>query len=124
MSPRSEELLAGARDRLGAARAALSAGFPSNAASAAYYAILYAARAALSEEERNAKTHSGVWGLFHEIFVASGRFDPELFAEAQRTRDLREATDYEAVIVPHADAERIVELAERFVSAVLELTAR
>ncbi|GIU95774.1 MAG: hypothetical protein KatS3mg012_2231 [Gaiellaceae bacterium] len=124
MSPRSEELLAGARDRLGAARVALSAGFPSNAASAAYYAMLYAARAALSEEGRNAKTHSGTWGLFHETFVATGRFDSELYAAAQRTRDLREASDYEAVIVPHADAERIVELAERFVSAVVESTTR
>lgn len=120
MSPRSEELLAGARDRLGAA---LTAGFPSNAASAAYYSMLYAARAALSEEERNAKTHVGTWGLFHETFVATDRFDPELFGAAQRARELREASDYEAVIVPYADAERIVELAERFVAAVVESTA-
>ncbi|MDW8337835.1 MAG: HEPN domain-containing protein [Thermoleophilia bacterium] len=125
LSPRSEELLAGARDRLGTTRAALAAaGFPSNAATAASHAMLYAVRAALSEEEQNAKTHSGTWGLFQETFVATERFDPELFAAAQRTRDLLEASDYEAVMVPHADAERIIEVAGRFVSAVVELTAR
>ncbi len=75
MSPRSEEFMAMARDRLGAARAALEAGFSSNAASAAYFAMLYAARAALSEEEQSAKTHRGTWQLFRETFVDTGRFD-------------------------------------------------
>ncbi|MGH3031399.1 MAG: HEPN domain-containing protein [Gaiellaceae bacterium] len=71
MSPRSEEFMAMARDRLALARTALDAGFPSGAVSAAYYAMLSAARAALSEEERLAKTHSGAWSLFHESFVAT-----------------------------------------------------
>ena len=86
MSPRSEELIAGARDRLEAARAALGAGFPSNAASAAYYAMLYAIRAALSEREQNARTHSGTWALFRESFVVTGRFDAALFAESHATQ--------------------------------------
>jgi uncharacterized protein (UPF0332 family) len=121
VSPRSEELLAGARDRLGAARAAVAAGFPSNAASAAYYSMLYAARAALSEEERNARTHAGTWSLFRETFVVPGPFDASLFAEAHATQKLREATDYEAVMVGRHEAERLVELAERFVTAVAVL---
>ena len=118
MSPRSEELLAGARDRLGAARAALEAGFPSSAVGAAYYAMLYAVRAALSEEDRYAKTHAGTWPLFRELFVDQGRFDEELAAEARSTQRLREATDYDALMVPREEAERIVELAARFVAAV------
>jgi uncharacterized protein (UPF0332 family) len=118
VSPRSEELMAGARDRLGAARAALDAGFGSNAASAAYYAMLYAARAALSEQQQNAKTHAGTWALFRETFVAAGRFDDALFADAHGVQQLREAADYDALIVPAAEAERIVELASRFVAAV------
>ena len=40
MSPRSEEFMAMARERLGLARTALVASFHSGAASAAYYAML------------------------------------------------------------------------------------
>ena len=123
MSPRSEELMAGARDRLGAARAALAAGFDSNAASSAYYAMLYAARAALSEREKNAKTHAGTWTLFRETFVTTGRLDPALFSEAHGTQQLREAADYDALIVPTEEAQRIVALADRFVGAIAEMLA-
>jgi uncharacterized protein (UPF0332 family) len=118
MSPRSEELMAAARDRLGAAQAALGAGFHSNAASAAYYAMLYAARAALSEEDRNAKTHAGTWGLFRTQLVVAGHFDADLFSAAHGVQQLREAADYDAVMVPPEEAEHIVDLAGRFVEAV------
>lgn len=123
MSPRSEEFLATARERLEAGRAALAAGFPSTAAGAAYYAMLYAARAALSEEERNAKTHRGVWSLFGRLFVATGRFDAELVAAAQRAQELREAADYEARSVSREEAETILAEADRFVSAITSLLA-
>ena len=118
MSPRSQELMAAARDRLEAARAALAAGFSSNAASAAYYAMLYAVRAALSEEELNPKTHTGAWALFRETFVLAGRVDKALFSDAHGAQQLREAADYDALVVSHAEAERIVELAGRFIAAV------
>jgi hypothetical protein len=42
MSPRSEEFLARAHDRLRLARAAAEAGFPEGAVGAAYHAMLYA----------------------------------------------------------------------------------
>jgi uncharacterized protein (UPF0332 family) len=48
-----------ARDRARTARAALTSGSRSSATILGYYAMLYAARAALSEEDRNARTHSG-----------------------------------------------------------------
>ena len=117
MSPRSEEFLATARDRLALARTGLAAGFPTGATSAAYYGMLYAARAALSEEDRNAKTHSGVWALFRQTFVETGRFDERLFSEAHATQKLRERADYDALVVPAEEAERIVDLADRFVTA-------
>jgi len=110
-----------ARERLGLARTALVAGFHSGAASAAYYAMLYAARAALSEEDRYAKTHSGTWGLFRQSFVEPGRFDRELFERAHKTQPVREGADYDARIVPPEQAEAIVALAERFVAAVAEV---
>lgn len=77
-----------------------------------------AARAALSEEDRYAKTHAGTWHLFHELFVVPARFDETLFERAQRTLPLRLAADYEARRVPHHEAEEVVELAGRFLEAI------
>jgi uncharacterized protein (UPF0332 family) len=121
LSPRSEEFMASANERLRAARAALAAGFPSVAVSAVYYAALYAARAALSEEERHAKTHRGTWNLFAETFVSSGRFDPELLAAARRIQDVREASDYDAREVSSEEAGAIIADAEAFVAGVAEI---
>lgn len=121
MSPRSEELLAGANKWLSSARATLGAGFPESATADAYYAALYAARAALSEENRYAKTHGGVWDLFYLLFVESGRFDEALATDARRTERLRLDAHYEALPVPLDEARRAVETAERFVAAVEEL---
>jgi uncharacterized protein (UPF0332 family) len=123
MSPRSEEFMAMARDRARAARAALASGSPSGATSLAYYAMLYAARAALSEEDRNARTHSGTWLLFRETFVDTSRFEDELTGAAQETQRLREGADYDALRVSAEEGERVCVLAERFVSAVDDLFA-
>jgi uncharacterized protein (UPF0332 family) len=105
------------------ARAALDASAPARAASAAYYAMLYAARAALSEEDANAKTHRGTWHLFHERHVASQRFDRDLFADAQRAQEVRELGDYSAKQPSPERASEVVELGERFVAAVERLLA-
>jgi uncharacterized protein (UPF0332 family) len=110
--------MASARERVRAAHASLEVGFPSAAVSAAYYAALYAARAALSEEDRNAKTHRGVWAGFGEHFVSAGRFDSALFAAARRIQELREAADYDAREISREQAAAIVIDAERFVAAV------
>jgi uncharacterized protein (UPF0332 family) len=118
VSPRSEEFIEAARDRLAAARAAQEAGFPATALSTAYYATLYAARAALSEEERNAKTHRGTWAAFSEVFVAPGRFDRGLAAQARRIQTDREAVDYDARDVTAAEAEAALEHADRFIAEI------
>ena len=81
MSPRSREFLERAHERVAAARA-LAADTPDLAISVAYYAMLYAARAALSEQELYAKTHTGTWNLFHRGFVADRRFDADLLAQS------------------------------------------
>lgn len=107
-----------ARARLEVARGALASGFGPAAVSAAYYAMLYAARAALSEEERYAKTHSGTWNLFRETFVLDGRFDPELARTADQTRELREAGDYDARPVSNEDAAVVLARGEQFVEAI------
>jgi uncharacterized protein (UPF0332 family) len=116
--------MASAREWLGAARNALEGGFASQATSAAYFAMLYAARAALSEEDRNAKTHRGLWDLFHQTFVETERFDAALNRDARKVQPLREATDYDAAKVTPEEAQRVLSLADRFVAAVDALVGR
>jgi uncharacterized protein (UPF0332 family) len=113
--------MASARERIEAAHAALADGFASVAVSAAYYAALYAARAALSEQDRNAKTHRGAWSLFAELFVATERLEPGLFAPIRRVQELREAADYDARQISEDQARAVICDAESFVSAVAEL---
>ncbi len=113
--------MAMAVDQLAAARASLSGGFAFQAVSSGYYAMLYASRAALSEEDLYAKTHGGTWNLFQQTFVDLGRFDRSLFDDARKTQQDREGADYDAVRAPVERAEEIVEVAERFVAAVLKL---
>ena len=115
--------MASAEQRIGAAKASLAAGYPSAAVSAAYYAMLYAARAALSERERYAKTHTGTWTLFSELFVASGRFDAGLATAARRIQELREAGDYDASELGPDEGRAIIDDAERFVGAVATMLA-
>lgn len=122
MSPRSDEFLVAAKRRLAAAEASVTAD-PSTALSAAYYAMLYAARAALSERETSARTHRGTWHEFRQAFVASGEFDEALTTEAQRFQPEREQADYEAWFAPVEEAQRAIVVAQRFLQAIEALFA-
>lgn len=86
-----------ARERLSDARAIRGTAHPAVVLSAAYYAMLYAARAALSERGEYAKSYSGTWTLFSKTFVAAGEFDQNLSAMVRRAKSVREQGDYEAV---------------------------
>jgi uncharacterized protein (UPF0332 family) len=112
-----------ARERLAGARDALTAGHVDLAVSAAYYAMLYAARAALSERGEYAKTHSGAWTLFSQIFVAPGEFDQALSAFARRAKDAREQGDYEAVPPTAEEATEYVDGAAGFLSEIERMLA-
>lgn len=121
MSPRSTEFMTEAREKLAAGRALLSSEFPGQAVVFAYYAMLYAARAALSESDRSAKTHRGVWNLFQQSYVDGGRFDQKLLREARASQRAREATDYDAGHFSTEEATKLMELGDRFVRAVEEM---
>jgi len=107
-----------ARDRAELARVALAAGHLEGAVSAAYYAMLYAARAALSERDEYARTHGGTWQLFHERHVSTGAFDQPLHALAHDAQRTREEGDYEAITPDRNEAERIVAGAAESIAAV------
>lgn len=121
MSPRSAEMLLQARDDLAAAETLVDAGHPAATVSRAYYATLYAARAALSERDRNARSHTGTGQLFREEFVLSGQFDADLAAAAQGAQERREAGDYRAERFELAEVRDILDVAQRFVAAVDQL---
>jgi uncharacterized protein (UPF0332 family) len=122
MSPRSSEFLEAARRRLAAAEVAIAQD-PSTALSSAYYAMLYAARAALSEQGTSARTHRGTWHEFRQAFVDSAKIDTELAAEAQKIQPEREQADYDAWSAPVEEAQRAIELAQRFLTAIEALIA-
>lgn len=113
--------MSSAHERLAGARDALAAAHPALAVSSAYYAVLYAARAALSEEDHYAKTHRGVWTLFGEVFVSPGRFDPGIAAAARHMQDIREGADYEARTPSDEEAAAVIADAGRFVAAIGKL---
>ena len=101
----------------------VDAGHTATAVSTAYYAMLYAARAALSERDANARTHAGTWKLFRDTFVVTGEFDAQLATAAHRAQERREASDYAAATFDIAEARELLATAHQFVSAVEQLTA-
>ena len=122
-SPRVEEYLQQARDRLADAQRFLDAAHPAVVVSTAYYAMLNAANAALAERGEHAKTHSGTWTLFSKIFVATGEFDQNLSALARKAKEVREKGDYAAAPPDAKEATTYVGAAADFLAAIEELLA-
>jgi uncharacterized protein (UPF0332 family) len=116
---RSLEFLEVARRRLATARIVLDDD-PATALGLAYYAMLYAARAALSERDVSARTHRGTWYEFRRAFVEPGSFPADLATAAQKVQPEREDADYEAWAPPPEEARRVLEVARAFVAAVEE----
>jgi uncharacterized protein (UPF0332 family) len=106
---------------LASARDQVRLGHAETAVFTAYYAMLYAARAALSERDLNARRHTGTWHLFHTTFVEPGSFDAALTRAAQDAQRRREAADYGAVPFELAEAAELLATAERFVAEVERL---
>lgn len=61
-----------ARESLQSARRELEAGVPHFAINRAYYAVFYAASAALLERRFDFKKHAGVRAAFHREFIKAG----------------------------------------------------
>ena len=122
MKPRSAEFLDAAQGRLRAARVVIDEE-PSTALSAAYYAMLYAARAALSEHDVYAKTHRGTWHELRRLYVENGELSPDLASSVQKIQPEREQADYDAWTAPTDEAQQAIKLANAFVKAIENLLA-
>ncbi len=116
MKARSREYLDAARRRLRSARR-LAIHDPATCLSTAYYAPLYAARAALSEQDVQARSHRGAWHEFRR-FVVDGPIDAALATDLQRLQAEREQADYDAAEIAPDDARAALDAAERFLTAV------
>jgi uncharacterized protein (UPF0332 family) len=118
LKPRSEEFLGEADRFLASARVLLEAGLSKNSAAEAYLAMHFAARAALSELDREARTHNGTWTLFEELFVRHGRFDARLRTAARNAEELSYESDYRLGGASQDEAAQVCADAEEFVAAV------
>jgi uncharacterized protein (UPF0332 family) len=100
---------------------------PSSACNHAYYAMFYAARAALSwvgQPERAAgKSHSGMIASFGQYLVVPGLISPEHGRAFGRVEQRRLAGDYLGTDVPLEVATDAVTHADAFVTAVRNLMA-
>jgi uncharacterized protein (UPF0332 family)/predicted nucleotidyltransferase len=119
--PRTREMLDQADEWLRDARLVVDGGGRSGAISISYYAMFYAARAALSERDLVVRSHNGMWHLFRQTYVEGGDFDPQLARAAAATQEPREDADYRAKRFSEEQVRETLELAERFVAAVREL---
>jgi uncharacterized protein (UPF0332 family) len=118
VKPRSAEYLGEAERFLAAARVLLDAELPQNAAAEAYRAMFSAARAALSEADREARTHHGTWVLFDQLFVSQGVIEARLRDAARNAEELRYDSDYRLGGATQEEAKRVMADAEELVAVV------
>jgi len=119
----TENLLAQARQAARSARTLLSSGDPDGAVNRAYYAMFYAAQAALEHRgiEVTSSKHGTLVGRFGEHLVKPGLLPRSLGSSLNDMLALRHKADYSTYGVPPVDAERAATEAETFVKAVERL---
>jgi uncharacterized protein (UPF0332 family) len=114
--------LALAEDKLQVARDLLELSHFDDAVSRAYYAMFYAAKAALLTTGSTPRSHSGVLSQFSQHFVMTGRVEKELGRMLSQAMQAREASDYNAAIRAfQSDAQQAIADAETFVAKIKEI---
>jgi uncharacterized protein (UPF0332 family) len=83
-----------AENKLDHARRIFEIGLYDDAVSRAYYAMFYAAKAALLAEGIDLRRHSSAVTKFRELFVITGRVDAEYLRYLGRAQSARERSDY------------------------------
>ena len=94
MNKEVERYLDRGQRALAAAESLLRDGYPSDAASKSYYAMFYAAQAALRAEGIEVIKHSAVESFFGHHFAKTGQVDAKYHRMLIRARKLRETADY------------------------------
>lgn len=113
-----------AHEALADAQALLARGSANAAVNRAYYAVFYAASAALLREGLVLAKHAGVQGEVHRVLVQSGRVDRHWGRVYTRLFEDRLRCDYvDLVEFPLEDAEVLVNEARAFVAEMARLLA-
>lgn len=104
------------------ARQIFNLGLYDDAISRLYYAMFYAAKAALLTEGLDLRKHSSAVTKFRELFVLTGRVEAEYLRYLGRAQSARERSDY-APFIPtsHADAKEMLATAETFIAKMKEI---
>ncbi len=120
MSPEDQvrRFLGAAQEDLRIAAELLDAGHARVAASRAYYAVFYAASAALLDRGHTFSKHSAVIAAFAREFVKDGPFDKTMFRTLERGLALRGKSDYDLVRLDKEDADDFLVDARQFVETV------
>ena len=111
-----------AENKLDNARRIFEIGLFDDAVSRAYYAMFYAAKAALLSEGMDLRRHSSAVTKFRELFVITGRVDAEYLHYLGRAQSARERSDY-APFVPltKEGAQEVLGTAESFIRKIKKL---
>lgn len=108
-----------AEETLKASKALRDRGFYKDAVSRAYYAMFYAAKAAVVKEGVRGKKHSGVISAFGRLFAKTGRLEARLHRTLMAAYRQREETDYRPKVVTSKEAAtETIQEAEEFVAVV------
>ena len=90
--------------------------YPEDAVGRAYYALLHAAKAALSVQDVVAESHSAVRGLFGKHLILTGAIEREWSKQLGGSLDDRLAADYDsATFLSTGEARRECRRARAFV---------
>lgn len=119
MKKETHLLLQKAKRSLTAARVLFKKGDYDFAASRGYYAMFYAAEAALLEMGKTFSKHSGVISGFYHEFVATNMVPQQLHQHLHEAFEDRSTGDYGFVDpFPQEDAEQILVRAKDFITAM------
>lgn len=119
MTEEAEKFMEKADHALEVAGELMKGGYPSDAASKIYYAMFYAAQAALKSEGIDVTKHSAVEAAFGYCFAKTNKIDPKYHKMLINARKVREIADYDIqdeIIEPTATLK--VEEGRLFVKAV------
>jgi uncharacterized protein (UPF0332 family) len=90
----------------------------------AYYAVFYAATAALATRNLAASRHSGIISIFGKEFSKTGIVAPELGRIFHRLFELRQRSDYDSPAEPTREiASECIHDAEKFIGGIKDYLA-
>ena len=112
-------LIERAEKYLSSAKLLLDAGDNESCVSRAYYAMFFAAEAALLSRNLHFSSHKGVITAFQEHFIKTGMFPIQMAKDLRRAFDKRQLSDYEfRFTVKPPEAEQVLGDSVQFVGAI------